>query len=494
MAIWGISALSHDASITVVEDNKILFAGHSERYSKKKNDKYLNQEIISEARKYGTPDQVVWFEKPIKKKARQAFAGEWDEVTSDLPRKYLANCGITSNIEYVDHHLSHAAGGYFTSGFSNASILVVDAIGEFITTSIWSADGSNLKKVFSQSYPHSIGLFYSAITHRVGLKPNEEEFILMGMAAYGEPRYYDDLCRDLIDISHAPHFELKRNLHMGCLDWMADKITSEQDYFDLAASAQRVVEDYMIATAWWIASNMTSKNLIISGGVALNCVANEKVAMMSKYGKKIFEKVWIMPNPGDAGSSLGAIATYLKKQLVWEGPYLGTNIDRPFETEKILDTLNTVKIAAIANGRAEFGPRAFGNRSLIADPRGGTIKDQVNDIKKRQRFRPFAPIVLEEYAHEFFELPVQTSPYMQFTAKCKVPNLLPAICHVDGSSRVQTINKEQNENVYNLVKEFYNRTGCPILLNTSLNIKGEPLVNTWDDALRFSNKYNVKVF
>ena len=494
MAIWGISALSHDASITVVEDDKILFAGHAERYSKNKNDKFLHADLIKEANKYGEPDKIVWFEKPIKKKLRQAITGEWGEVKNSLPKKYLESCGLTSNIEYVDHHLSHACGGYFTSGFEHASILVVDAIGEFVTTSIWSATGSELKNIFSQKYPHSIGLFYSAITHRVGLKPNEEEFILMGMAAYGTPRFYDDILRDLIDINSAPYFEVKRNLHMGCLDWMVDKIVTDQDKYDLAASAQQVVEDYMLASAWWIASNLPSKNLVISGGVALNCVANEKIAAMAKYGKKIFNSVWIMPNPGDAGSSLGAVATSLGRKLKWEGPYLGTNIDRPFETQKILESIRTNKICALANGRAEFGPRALGNRSLIADPRGATIKDRVNDIKKRQRFRPFAPMVLEEFAHEFFELPVESSPYMQFTAKCKTPELLPAICHADGSSRVQTVNKEQNENIYNLIREFYNRTGCPILLNTSLNVKGQPLVDTWQDAEDFKKKYNVEIF
>ena len=494
MAIWGISALSHDASITVVEDDKILFAGHAERYSKNKNDKFLHADLIKEANKYGEPDKIVWFEKPIKKKLRQAITGEWGEVKNSLPKKYLESCGLTSNIEYVDHHLSHACGGYFTSGFEHASILVVDAIGEFVTTSIWSATGSELKNIFSQKYPHSIGLFYSAITHRVGLKPNEEEFILMGMAAYGTPRFYDDILRDLIDINSAPYFEVKRNLHMGCLDWMADKIVTDQDKYDLAASAQQVVEDYMLASAWWIASNLPFKNLVISGGVALNCVANEKIAAMAKYGKKIFNSVWIMPNPGDAGSSLGAVATSLGRKLKWEGPYLGTNIDRPFETQKILESIRTNKICALANGRAEFGPRALGNRSLIADPRGATIKDQVNDIKKRQRFRPFAPMVLEEFAHEFFDLPVESSPYMQFTAKCKTPELLPAICHADGSSRVQTVNKEQNENIYNLIREFYNRTGCPILLNTSLNVKGQPLVDTWQDAEDFKKKYNVEIF
>lgn len=488
MITWGISALSHDASITVVQDKEILFAAHSERYSKKKNDKFLNLEIISEARRHGMPDKVVWFEKPILKKGRQALAGEWDEVKATLPKEYLRAAGIIAPMEYVEHHASHAAGGYFTSGFTDASILVVDAIGEWATTSIWQANGSSLKKVFTQRYPHSIGLFYSAITHRVGLKPNEEEFILMGMAAYGKPRFVAQMKSDLIEIS-GPDFMLKRNLHMGCMDWLAHDIHTEQDTYDLAASAQVIVEEYMVSTAKWIAKNLPSDNLVISGGCALNCVANEKVAR-----EKLFSNIWIMPNPGDAGSSLGAIAAANKEQLNWKNPYLGTNIDRPYDIAGILNELEENKITAIANGRAEFGPRALGNRSLIADPRGNEIKDKVNDIKKRQRFRPFAPMVLEEYAHDFFDLPVHTSPYMQFTAKCKVPSLLPAICHHDGTSRVQTVNREQNKQLYELLTLFYHKTGCPILLNTSLNIKGQPLVDTWEDALAFGEKYNVKVF
>ena len=489
MITWGISALSHDASITVVQDQDILFAGHSERYSKKKNDKFLNFDIIGEAIKHGVPDKVVWFEKPIAKKTRQACSGEWDEVKKSLPKKYLKAAGIQAPIEYVEHHSSHAAGGYFTSGFADASILVVDAIGEWATTTIWQASGSEMKKVFTQQYPHSIGLFYSAMTHRVGLKPNEEEFILMGMAAYGKPRFVDAMKKDLIDFSECPNFVLKRNLHTGCMDWLADVILTEQDTYDIAASAQVIVEEYMVNAARWMARNLPSDNLVISGGCALNCVANEKIAR-----EKLFSDIWIMPNPGDAGSSLGAIASANRQQLNWKHPYLGTNIDRPYDLTGVLSEIRENKITAIANGRAEFGPRALGNRSLIADPRGKDIKDKVNDIKKRQRFRPFAPMVLEEYAHDFFDMPVKTSPYMQFTARCRVPELLPAICHHDGTSRVQTVNREQNENLYILLSEFYHRTGCPILLNTSLNIKGQPLVDTWEDALKFGEKYSVKVF
>lgn len=489
MTIWGISALSHDASITVIDGKDILFAGHSERYSKQKNDKLLNRLIVSEALKHGAPDEIVWFEKPFAKKARQVAAGEWSEAYANWPKKHLSELGLLAPNAYVEHHKSHAAGGYFTSGFQDASILVCDAIGEWATTTIWSAEGSSFTKKFEEKYPHSIGLFYSAMTHRIGLKPNEEEYILMGMAAYGKPRFVDQIKRDLIDISAAPHFVCKRNMHLGCMDWLPHDIQTDQDSYDLAASAQAIVEEYLTATATWMAKNLSSKNLILSGGVALNCVANSKIAEL-----KLFDDIWIMPNPGDAGSSLGAAAFSTKQQLNWKGAYLGTDIRRPFKVSAILNELEHSKIIAIANGRAEFGPRALGNRSLIADPRGASIKDQVNDIKKRQRFRPFAPMVLEEFAHDVFELPVKSSPYMQFTAKCKYPNEFPAICHFDGSSRVQTVSRQDNENVHTLIKEFYDRTGCPMLLNTSLNIKGQPLVNDWNDALAFSSKYGVKAF
>jgi len=241
--------------------------------------------------------------------------------------------------------------------------------------------------------------------------------------------------------------------------------------------------------AKWAKSQVFSDNLILMGGVALNCVANEKIARL-----KIFDNIWIMPNPGDAGSSLGCILASEKKFVNWEHPYLGTNIERPLDVNRVVDALIDDKIIGVANGRAEFGPRALGNRSLIADPRGDDIKQKVNDIKKRQRFRPFAPIVLEEHAKQYFDMPVASSPYMQFTAQCRRPDLFPAICHVDGTSRVQTLTREQNPQIHAILVEFYKRTGCPIMLNTSLNIKGEPLVDTWDDALNFQKKYNVKIF
>lgn len=485
---WGISALNHDASVAVIRNNKILFAAHSERYSRIKNDHLLNRDILYEASKHGFPDEIIWFEKPFLKKTRQLYAGQWEEIKSISPKEYLSSIGLNVPISYVPHHKSHAAAGYFTSPFDDAAIIVVDAIGEWETISIWHGSQNTLRKIHATSYPHSLGLFYSAMTQRVGLKPNEEEYILMGMAAYGKPKYYNDIIEDFVKDISGPSFLVKENLHRGAKWWKPD-LKSEADYMDIAASVQLVTEEFMLNLVQWVSDNIDSENLVIMGGCALNCVANEKIAR-----EQLFENIWIMPNPGDAGSSIGAVAAHTEEKLVWKGPYLGTNIDRKIDTTKVVDAILEHKIIGIANGRAEFGPRALGNRSIIADPRGDKIKSIVNNIKKRQEFRPFAPIVLEHLAHLYFDMPVNSSPYMQFTAPCRYPKLFPAICHVDNSSRVQTLNMEQNPVFYKILEEFYNRTGCPMLLNTSLNIKGEPLVDTWEDALNFQQKHNIPIF
>jgi carbamoyltransferase len=225
------------------------------------------------------------------------------------------------------------------------------------------------------------------------------------------------------------------------------------------------------------------------GGCALNCVANEKIARLN-----LFDDIWIMPNPGDAGSSLGCILAKTKQHANWKTPYLGTNVTRNFSPNDIITSLVSGEVIGLVMGKAEFGPRALGNRSILSDPRGIHIKDRVNDIKHRQRFRPFAPMVLEHLAHKYFDMPVKTSPYMQYTARCLDPESFPAICHVDGSSRVQTLSYNQNPSMYEILEGFYNKTGCPILLNTSLNIKGEPLVDTWHDAIRFQIKYRIPIF
>lgn len=482
MLIWGISANSHDAAITVVHDNEILFASQSERYSGVKNDSHLNPWIISDAEKHGKPDLVIWYEKPLLKSLRQLKAGQgW---INNSAKKYIRSYGIESPLVTVDHHLSHAAGGYYTSKFSEAAVLVIDAIGEFETTTIWHGKGNNLEKKFSIQYPNSLGLWYSAMTQRIGLKPNEEEYILMGMAAYGDPlKYAAMLLEDFFDSRHI--LKLNHNLHRGCM-WWRPELTSEQDMYDIAAATQFIYE-LSLHDLLDEAKKLTgSKNLVLGGGCALNCVAN-------RIAFQYFENVWIMPNPGDAGSSLGAIAAYQKEFLNWETPYLGYNILGKYPVEKIIDSLTKEKIVGVASGRAEFGPRALGHRSLLADPRGDDIKDRVNSIKKRQKFRPFAPAILAEHAHEYFHMPTGESPYMQYTAVCKHPLAFPAITHADGTSRVQTVSKKDSPQFYELLKVWYAETGCPMLLNTSLNIKGKPIVNTISDALQFETKYNVSV-
>jgi len=468
MISWGISACTHDAALAVVSDDEILFASHSERFSGIKNDAFLNPEIIMEAKRYGEPDYVYWYENPYLKSTRRLYAGQpriWNS-----PKKYLKNFGIKSPI-YTTHHKSHAAAGYYTSPFKSSAILVIDAIGEWTTTSIWK----DMECIWTSRYPNSLGLFYSAMTDRIGLKANEDEYILMGMSAYGDPnRFHRDIKR-----------LLKENLHRGCRWWNPD--LKEKDYFDVAAATQKIYEWEFRKLLFTTARLTDETNLVFMGGCALNCLAN-------RFIPEYFSNHWIMPNPGDAGSSIGAIASKECIKLKWKTPYLGYNIEGKYPTNNLFKELVDNKIVGVASGRAEFGPRALGNRSLLADPKGSKMKDLVNKIKKRQEFRPFAPVVLESEVHKYFDVPKGfQSPYMQHVVKCKQPEDFPAIVHKDGTSRVQTVNPEQHSGLSQLLRKWKKHSGHPILLNTSLNIKGEPMVNDVMDAMRFTKKYGVKV-
>jgi len=265
----------------------------------------------------------------------------------------------------------------------------------------------------------------------------------------------------------------------------------QHDDFDMALAAQKIVEDRVYKYAAKAVYLTKSDNLVYMGGVALNCVANGQLFDM-------FKNIHIMPNPGDAGSALGAAALYYHKvtgnRVSWPGAYLGKNIPGKYPVKKCLKSLSKGEIFGVANGRAEYGPRALGNRSLMADPRGDEIKDRMNEIKRRQKFRPFAPVIMEEHVHDYFDMPADClSPYMQFVATCKKPDEFPAIIHHDGTSRVQTVNAEQNPGLYELLSKFYKKTGCPMLVNTSLNIKGQPIVNDEADAEAFAKHYGIKV-
>ena len=435
MITWGISANSHDAALAVFADEKLVFASHSERFSGIKNDPHLDQGMIDYARKqWGNPNNVCWYERPIVKSVRQLFAGQGLTFKENNVKKYLR---------------------------------------------------------YGINYPHSVGLWYSAMTQRIGLKPNEEEYILMGMAAYGDPkRLYDDVLHDFISFPDDGNLLcIKQNLHRGCREWRPD-LTTEQDMFDIAASTQAVYETVFDQTLQYAQQLVDSKNVVIMGGCALNCVANS-------IAYKYYDNVYIMPNPGDAGSAIGSV---LAQHPAWRhfqtqpfNPFLGYDMGYQVDNKEIVDYLIENKICGLARGPAEYGPRALGNRSLIADPRGDNIKDKVNEIKRRQKFRPFAPAILAELANDYFNIPGGSSPYMQVVARCKYPELFPAIVHYDGTSRVQTVEKDGSP-FRQLLELWYARTGCPMLLNTSLNIKGEPMVNDQEDADKWSRKYGLPVF
>jgi carbamoyltransferase len=483
--LLGINALNHDASMCLVDGSEIKFAGHSERYSRCKNDKELNYKLLLDCLSYGRPTEIIWFEKPLSKAMRRLYAGE--RPIFQNPKKYIREHSLDYlPIRYVSHHAAHAAMGFYTSKFPDATIIVIDAIGEWDTTSIWSADSKGLKCVFRNTYPNSMGLFYSAATQAIGLKPNEEEYILMGMSAFGKPTYTQLLKDRLFKVWDGPRTKLKYNLHRGMKQWIT---VQPAEYENFAASVQQIFEQYMFSLCAYAQVRLPSKNLIIAGGGALNCVANSKIDQL-----KVFDRIWVPPNPGDAGLSLGAVAYHAQQPINFEHAYLGYNINRHVNIHSIIDCLMQGQVVAVANGRAEFGPRALGNRSILADPRGPNVKDRVNTVKKREPFRPFAPVILAEHADEYFELNQNCYDYMQFAVKCRRPDLFPAIVHIDGTSRVQTVNKDSPSIIRPILEEWYKASGCPMLLNTSLNIKGEPLVNNEYDAMMFTNLNEIPVF
>ena len=471
MIILGINETSHDASASLIKDGEILFAGHSERYSKEKNDWYINNSLINDALQYGRPDYIAYYEKPLLKASRlllKGGAGDWKPRfdLDGIPRKCFK------------HHYSHASAGYYTSQFDDAVIVVLDAIGEYNTSTVWVGEGDKIRLKHKQNYPISFGLFYSAFTQLVGLMPNQEEYIMMGMAAYGEwTKYYKR-----VD-SYFPNYHTQtHNFHKGITDW---GWVSEEDKFDIAAAVQAVYTTRLMEFMRMAKLITGKKNLVFMGGCALNSSANTSLW-------KLFDSVWIMPNPGDAGSSLGAAAALYGKHIDWKNPYLGHEIVGEYPVQKIVDGILKDKIVAVASGRAEYGPRALGNRSILADPRDPSIKDKVNLIKQREPFRPFAPVVMEEHASQWFDMNF-ASPYMQYTVKCLQPDKIPSVVHEDGTSRVQTVSKSQHPGLWEVLNIFNNKTGVPILLNTSLNIKGQPLLNDKNDIKLWEETYNFTI-
>ncbi len=446
-------------------------------------------------------------------------------------------------IFFSEHHLSHAASAFFPSPFKDAIILTADGVGEWATTTVAIGNREDLSIKKEIHFPHSLGLLYSAFTFYTGFKVNSGEYKLMGLAPYGEPQYVDLIKDNLIDIKQDGSFKLEQEFFdyatgLKMTSGKFDKLFNQkprdskkekltQFHMDIAASIQKVTEEVMIKMATSLRTEFNIKNLCLAGGVALNCVANGKI-----LEKKIFDNIWIQPAAGDAGGSLGAALALWHLELKQErkisnndmkGSYLGPNFSQN-EIENELKTLNAnfelleekelinKTAEALKNGdavgwfqgRMEFGPRALGGRSILGDPRSPTMQKNLNlKVKFRESFRPFAPSVLREDVDKWFNIN-QDSPYMLLVAevledkKIKMSDEekklfgidklnikrsdIPAVTHVDYSARIQTVHNETNPKYYSLIKKFKEMTNCPVLINTSFNVRGEPIVNTPSDA------------
>ena len=542
MYTLGISCYYHDSAASLLKDGKVLSAVEEERFSRKKFDDGFPIMAIDWCLKEAgigpeSIDSIAFYDKPILK-----FERLLDNYIAVAPRglysflnvipkwlhkrlwikddisKHLK--GFNGTIIFPEHHLSHAAHTFFTSTFNEAAILTVDGVGEWSTASFGTANDTTIKLTNDIRWPHSVGLFYSAFTYFLGFRVNEGEYKLMGLSAYGKPKYYDLIMNNLIDVKNDGSI----HLNMKYFSFTYDKVmtnqrfsdlfgisrrkedsTTEQIHYDIAASAQLVLEDILLKMVNHVHKKTSMKNLCLGGGVALNGVANYRIL---KEGP--FENIHIPPSPGDGGSAIGC-AQYLYychkkikrkiehdiKNNIFVGPSYSNDQIKSFldinkihykflETNSLLET--TAKLISESNvvgwyqGKMEWGPRALGNRSILADPRNAKMKDILNEkIKHRESFRPFAPCILDEHASEYFDIDVQ-SPYMLLVAPVKKPEKIPAVTHVDGTSRLQTVSKEINPLFYNLINEFYKITDVPVLINTSMNVRGEPIVNSIEEA------------
>lgn len=498
MRYVGFSEFYHDAALSIInEDGTVEFATHSERYSKKKNDPLMFEslwDLTSDDDTFSFYENVEY-----KKKHRKDLTGEDGKSHHTNSVTAQSMVPIYESLYYDDyheHHQSHCATAFYTRPWKDTSDTVmvsIDGVGEFQTAVIYDKDFNLIKE---WHYPKSVGLVYTTATKALGLRPLEDEYVVMGLSSYGTAP--DEMVRWLIDwYDNTPDIasEIEKELVIDSPEsesWirgaeMRTKVKEWANYYtdrDFAAGIQKFAE-YAIMQIIHEARKHGSK-LCYSGGCAQNVVINSMI-------HEVFDMVHIAVSPTDAGSSLGTAAmTWAKEtgkdQLIWT-PYLGYNIDREVNVKEVVDHLLEHKVCGLANGRAEFGPRALGNRSLIADVRYD-VKDTVNTIKRRQKYRPFAPAILEEYAHEYFEGPM--NEYMQYTSKAL--HDYKSVTHVDGTARVQIVKKDCESVFRKVIEEYYERTGVPMLLNTSLNIRGRPMVNDEHDAELWEQKYGVKVF
>lgn len=564
--ILGISAYYHDSAAALLRDGEIVAACQEERFSRIKGDESfphnaiatcLDQANISE----DEVDYIIFYENPFTKFERlltsyhltapnslRSFLAAMPNWLTDklwLENQIAREMGIKKRIYFCDHHLSHAASAFFPSPFDKAAILTIDGVGEWSTTTFGTGSGNTIHLKRHIRFPNSLGLLYSAFTYYTGFKINSGEYKMMGLAPYGTPKYADCIVDKLVRLKNDGSFVL--NLHyfdyVGGLTMTNDRFHSlfggpprepetliTQRIMDLAASIQAVLENIILRMARHVRRETGMKDLVMAGGVALNVVAAGKISSAG-----IFDQMWIQPASGDAGGAIGSALWMWHEKLrnprkphpgdAMKGAFLGVEIpsgskrddevllrlgaewevmEEGILEERIANEIAAGKVVAIARGRAEYGPRALGARSILGDARLPEMQKHMNlKIKFRESFRPFAPMVLEEFVTDYFEAK-QSSPYMLFVypvqqSKRKKPqedglwglDLLkvprsdvPAITHVDYSARIQTVDKERHPFVHGVLQRFHDKTGCAVVINTSFNVRGEPIVNTVADAYR----------
>ena len=540
MYILGISCFYHDSAACLLKDGLIVAAAEEERFSRKKHDfsfpaKTVNFCLERASITSSDIDHVVFYEKPLIKFERllytflSTYPHSYNVFLKSMPiwLKEKLHIGdiIKKELKYkgrilfVTHHQSHASSAFLASEYKDAAILTTDAAGEWSTTSLGKGEDTQVDILKEVHFPHSLGLFYSAITAFLGFKVNNDEYKVMGLAPYGTPSYYERLA-DIVKVKDdgsykldMRYFDYHKKMRMYSSKLVKafgkprkpESELSQRDK-DLAASAQKLLEDILLKMVNHLYEITGKKKLCIAGGVALNCVANGRLLRESP-----FEDIFVQPAAGDAGGALGAAYyvynTLLKKPraAAMNSVYLGPDfsnqevqsfldeshikyekLDWPQLNKIVAKKLSDTEIVGWFQGRMEIGPRALGNRSILANPSLPEMKDILNrKIKFRESFRPFAPVVLYEFMNEYFETD-RESPFMLFTVKVKEDcrAKIPAVTHLDGSARVQTLKESQNQHLYQLLHEFYRITNLPVLINTSFNVRGEPIVCTPQDAYK----------
>ena len=539
MNILGLSAFYHDSAACLLRDGEIVAAASEERFTRKKHDHAFPakaiQYVLNEGKISASDiDYIGFYDKPLVKFERilltyiatfpKSFASFskalplWLKDKLWVPNTIRKELDFDGEILFAEHHMSHAASAFLVSPFKEAAIMTLDGVGEWSTATQGVGKDRDITLLNEIRFPHSLGLLYSAFTYFLGFKVNSAEYKVMGLAPYGEPKYFDTIMKNLIQVNDDGSF--KMNMDYFAYDYGLTMTNGkfsrlfgipvregegalEQVHKDLAASVQKVTEEIVLRQARDLNRRTGLTKLCMAGGVALNCVANGHVVRETP-----FKEIFVQPAAGDAGGAVGVAAWIYHSVLgkertrVWQHAFLGPAYPaedvkgyldkqgqpyKEYSREELLRVtaglIGGQNVVGWFQGRMEFGPRALGNRSILADARNAANRDTVNlKIKFRESFRPFAPTVLAERSSEYFELDCD-SPYMLLVAQVRPEKRhIPAVTHVDGSARIQTITRGQNELYYDLIKEFEKQTGCPVIINTSFNVRGEPIVCTPHDA------------